>query len=106
MMTWNDLKTLDLSSIDLGRIDPTKIDLTRFDIRKIELPTFELPKIDLPKPELPKLPQVEIPADVDRAAGFARDAAYAGVGAAVVAARKIDGRRRELTGQVTARLPF
>jgi hypothetical protein len=103
MINWNDLKHLDVKDIDL-----TKIDLGRLDIRKVDIPTFELPTIDLPKVDLPTfelpkfgLPTVELPVDVDRVTGFARDAAYAGVGVAVVAVQKLDEQRRDMTDQVT-----
>jgi hypothetical protein len=71
----------------------------------MDLPKFEMPNIDLPKFELPKfeLPDAGLP-ELDRVAGLARDAAYAGVGAAVVTVQKLDEQRRELTDQVTARV--
>lgn len=104
MINWNDLKNLDVKDFDL-----TKIDLTRFDVRKMDLPTFEMPNMDMPKFDLPKFeaPSVELPdfpVDVDRVTGFARDAAYASVGVAVVTAKKLDEQRRELTDQVTAQV--
>lgn len=94
MINWNDLKNLDVKDLD-----PTKIDLTRFDVRKFDLPKFEMPKMELPKFEMP-----ELPADADRVIGLARDAAYAGVGVAVVTVQKLDAQRRELTDQVTAQV--
>ncbi|MDW3216458.1 MAG: hypothetical protein R8G01_20875 [Ilumatobacteraceae bacterium] len=94
MINWNDLKNLDVKDLDL-----TKIDLTRFDVRKMDLPKVEMPKIDLPKFDVP-----ELPVDADRVIGFARDAAYAGVGVAVVTVQKLDAQRRELTDQVTAQV--
>ncbi len=92
MINWNDLKNLDVKDFD-----PTRIDLTRFDVRNIELPTVELPKV-----ELPKLPEIDLP--VDRVAGLARNAAYAGVGAVMITAQKADERRRELTDQVSTQV--
>jgi hypothetical protein len=110
----------------LKQFDPTKIDLTRLDVRKLEMPKFDMPKFDMPKFEMPKfempkfemptfpavdvpfelpkmeLPQVDLP--IDRLAGLARDAAYVGVGAAVVAAKTADERRRTLTEQVTTQV--
>ena len=100
----------------LKQFDPTKIDLTRFDVRKFEMPTFEMPKFEMPKFEMPAFPKVEVPFELpkmelpkvdlplDRLAGLARDAAYVGVGAAVVAARTADERRRTVTEQVTTRV--
>ena len=109
MISWNDLKNLDVKDIDL-----TKIDLTRFDVRKFDLPKFDMPKMDLPKVDLPKvdLPKMdlpkfelpELPVDADRMIDLARDAAYAGVGVAVVTVQKLDAQRRELTDQVTAQV--
>ncbi|MGH9133809.1 MAG: hypothetical protein ACRDZZ_07725 [Ilumatobacteraceae bacterium] len=69
------------------------------------LPRLDLTKLDLSQFELPKLPKVELPAvDVDRLGELARDAAYAGIGLATVAAQRIDARRRELQTEVTARV--
>jgi hypothetical protein len=99
MINWNDLKNLDVKDLDL-----TKIDLSRFDLRKLELPEFELPKFDLPKFELPKFATPELPVDADRVVGIARDAAYAGVGVAVVTVQKLDAQRRELTDQISAQV--
>jgi hypothetical protein len=104
MINWNDLKNLDVKDIDL-----TKIDFTRFDVRKMDLPKFEMPKFDMPKVdmhqfEMPKVDMPELPVDADRVIGFARDAAYAGVGVAVVTVQKLDAQRRELTDQVTAQV--
>jgi hypothetical protein len=106
---------------DLKKLDPTKIDLTRFDLRKLDLPRsalpkFEMPKFEMPKFEMPRFPKVDVPFELpklerpavdlplDRLAGLARDAAYVGVGAAVVTAKAADERRRALTEQVTARV--
>ena len=47
-------------------------------------------------------PEIDVP--VDRVAGLARDAAYAGVGAVVITAQKATERRRELTDQVTSQV--
>ena len=104
MINWNDLKNLDVKDIDLTKIDLTKIDLSRFDLRKLELPKFELPKFDLPKFDLPKFETPELPLDADRVVGIARDAAYAGVGVAVVTVQKLDAQRRELTDQISAQV--
>jgi len=107
MINWNDLKNFDLTDVDLG-----KLDLSRFDVRNIELPHIDMPDFDLPKIELPDfeapdfempaLPEIDVP--VERVAGFARDAAYAGVGAVVVGAQRADERRREMTDQVTTQV--
>jgi len=102
MINWNDIKNVDVTNLDL-----TKIDLTRFDVRKMDLPTFDMPNIEMPTFEMPavELPEFgEFPVDVDRLAGFARDAAYAGVGVAVVTVKKVDEQRREMTDQVTSQV--
>ena len=100
-----DLKQLDPTKIDLTKFDIRnmelpKIDLTKFDVRNMELPNFDIPKFDMPTVNIPGIDQ----ADVDKIAGFARDAAYVGIGAAVVAVKKADEQRRELTDQVTAQV--
>jgi hypothetical protein len=91
-----------LKQLDLAGLAPANIDLTRLDLRSIDLPTFDLPKFDLPKFDLPTfdLPTVDLP-DADRVVAIARDAAYIGIGAAVVAARAAEDRRRAVTDQVT-----
>jgi len=103
MINWNDIKNFDVTDVDLSRIDPTRIDLTRFDLRNIEMPRFEMPDIEMPRFEMPdEMPEIDV--SVDRVAGFARDAAYAGVGAVVITAQKATERRRELTDQVTTQV--
>jgi hypothetical protein len=104
MINWNDLKNLDVKDIDLTKLDLTKIDLSRFDLRKLDLPKFDLPKFDLPKFDLPKFETPELPVDAERVVGIARDAAYAGVGVAVVTVQKLDAQRRELTDQISAQV--
>ena len=99
MINWNDLKNLDVKDIDL-----TKIDLTRFDVRKFDMPKFDMPKFDMPQVDMPKFELPELPVDADRVIGFARDAAYAGVGVAVLTVQKLDAQRRELTDQVTTQV--
>ena len=99
MINWNDLKNLDVKDIDL-----TKIDLTRFDVRKFDMPKFDMPQVDMPQVDMPKFELPELPVDADRVIGFARDAAYAGVGVAVLTVQKLDAQRRELTDQVTTQV--
>ena len=53
--------------------------------RSSSCPTFELPKFDLPKIDLP---EVDLPS-AEQIAGFARDAAYVGVGLAVMTAERL-----------------
>ncbi len=99
MINWNNLKNLDVKDIDL-----TKIDLTRFDVRKMDMPKFDMPKFDMPQVDMPKFELPELPVDADRVIGLARDAAYAGVGVAVLTVQKLDAQRRELTDQVTTQV--
>jgi hypothetical protein len=105
MINWNDIKNFDITDIDLTRFDLSSIELPRFEMPTIDLPDVELPKVELPDVELPKLPEMpEIDVPVEEVAGFARDAAYATVGAVVITAQKADERRRELTDQVTTQV--
>lgn len=72
------------------------VDLSSFDFSKLEFPRFDLPKIDLPRFDLP---DVDLP-DADRVLGFARDAAYVGIGLAVLGAQQVQVRGRELVATV------
>jgi hypothetical protein len=99
MINWNDLRNFDFKNVD-----PTKIDLTRFDVRNVEMPKFEMPKFDMPKFDMPAAELPELPVDFGRVADFARDAAYAGLGVAVVAAHKLDEQRRQLSDQVNTQV--
>ena len=51
------------------------------------MPTFELPKVDLPEVDLPSAEQI---------VGFARDAAYVGVGLAVMTAERLQALQQQL----------
>jgi hypothetical protein len=99
MINWNDIKKLDLTKLDL-----TKLDVKKLDIRNIEFPNIEFPKVEFPKVDLQAMPAVDLPIDVERVVGFARDAAYVTVGAVVITAQKVDERRRELADQAAARV--
>lgn len=79
----------------------TAIDLSKLELPKVELPKFDLPKLELPKVDVPKveLPDVTLPS-VDRVAAVARDAAYVGIGAAVLTVQQAQVRRRELQAAV------
>lgn len=83
-----------LKQFDLQRLDPTRIDLTRLDLRNLEMPKFDATR----------LTQLEVPAEITRAAELARDAALLGVDALVMTAQKAEDRRRQLTDQVTAQV--
>ncbi len=104
MISWNDLKNLDVKDIDLTKIDLTRFDIRKFDLPKFDMPKMDLPKVDLPKVDVPRFEMPELPVEADRVIGLARDAAYAGVGVAVVTVQKLDAQRRELTDQVTAQV--
>jgi hypothetical protein len=67
---------------------------TRFEFPKFELPKFELP-FDLPKVDLPEFDMPELPT-AEQVLGFARDAAYVGIGLAVVTAERIAEWQKEL----------
>ena len=72
--------------------ESTRFELPKFELPKFELP-FDLPKVDLPKFELPDMP--ELPT-AEQVLGFARDAAYVGIGLAVVTAERIAEWQKEL----------
>ena len=63
--------------------------LPKFEVPTFDLP-FELPKFELPEFDMPELPSTE------QVIGFARDAAYVGVGLAVVTAERLAEWQREL----------
>ena len=67
----------------------TRFELPKFELPKFELP-FELPKFELPDVDMPELPSAE------QIIGFYRDAAYVGVGLAVVTAERVAEWQREL----------
>lgn len=94
MMNWNDLKNLDVKNLDLTKIDLTRLDVRRLDLRQLDVRRLDLAKFDRP----------ELSVDADRVLGLAREAAYAGVGVAVVGVQMFDARRRELTDQLTAQV--
>jgi hypothetical protein len=81
-------------SVDLSKFELPKLDLSKmpkFELPKFELPTFEMPRFEMPDVEIPEIPEV----DVDRIAGLARDAAYVGIGLAVLSVQQAQVRRRE-----------
>jgi hypothetical protein len=75
-----------------------KFEMPTFELPKFELPNFELPKIDLPEIDLPELPSSE------QVLAFARDAAYVGVGLAVVTAERLAEWQRELVELLKAQI--
>ena len=77
----------DLSDFDLSKVELPKFDLSKIEWPKFELPTFELPKVDLPEVDLPSVEQI---------AGFARDAAYVGIGLAVMTAERLQALQQQL----------
>jgi hypothetical protein len=77
----------------IDRLDPRSFEMPKFELPKFELPRFQLPDVELPKVELP---------DADRVVALVRDAAYVGVGAAVVGAQEVDDRVRATVRRVVA----
>jgi hypothetical protein len=82
-----------LPKFDLPKFDLPKLDLSKFDVTKLDLPKFDLPKLDLPTFDVPEI-------DVDRVAGVVRDAAYVGIGLAVLAVQRVQTARRDATASV------
>jgi hypothetical protein len=81
-------------SVDLSKFELPKLDLSKmpkFELPKFEMPRFEMPRFEMPDVEIPEIPEV----DVDRIAGLARDAAYVGIGLAVLSVQQAQVRRRE-----------
>ena len=74
--------------------ESTRFEFPKFELPKFELP-FDLPKVDLPKFELPEFDMPELPT-AEQVLAFARDAAYVGVGLAVVTAERIAEWQKEL----------
>ncbi|MEQ9161158.1 MAG: hypothetical protein RLN74_00505, partial [Ilumatobacter fluminis] len=81
------------TNLDLSKLDPRKVELPEFDMPTFDFPKFEMPEIDLPKFDMP---EIDVPAEVDRVADFVRDVTYAGIGAWVIAAQKVDSEVRKL----------
>jgi hypothetical protein len=77
--------------LDLTRFDAAA--LAKFDPRKLagSLPVVEMPDFELPK--------IDVPVDLDRVVDMARDVAYAGIGAAVIAAQQADATVRRFTSR-------
>jgi hypothetical protein len=86
----------DLTKFDVSKIDLPKIDLTKFDVSKIDLPKIDLPKIDVSKIDLPK---IDVGPEFAKVADLARDVAYAGLGAAVIAVHQVDAGVRRVTAR-------
>jgi hypothetical protein len=87
-----------LPNFDLPKFDLPKFDLPKFDLPKLDLSKFDVTKLDLPKFDLPTFDVPEI--DVDRVAGVVRDAAYVGIGLAVLAVQRVQTARRDATASV------
>jgi hypothetical protein len=82
-----------------------RFELPELDFSKIQWPEFELPKFDLPKFDLPNvdLPNVDLPS-VEQIAGFARDAAYVGIGLVVMTAERLQALQQQLLELLTTQL--
>jgi hypothetical protein len=74
---------------------PNLSDLPSFELPKFELP-FELPTFDLGECSRPELPSF------DQVAEVARDAAYVGLGLAVMTAERLQAAGEKLAELVTA----
>ena len=74
-------------------------EMPKFEMPKFELPKFEMPKFELPKFELPKfdvdLPEIDLPS-AEQLTGFARDAAYVGVGLAAMTVERVQALQQQL----------
>lgn len=97
--------------LDLTRLDLTRLDLTR--LSELTLPDVKLPEMKLPQVELPqvKLPDVDtgqvadrVEQAVEQVAGYARDAAYVGIGLGVLTVQQAQVRRREFQRAVSTRV--
>ncbi len=77
-----------------------RFELPELDFSKIQWPEFELPKFDLPNVDLPN---VELPS-VEQVAGFARDAAYVGIGLVVMTAERLQALQQQLLELLTTQL--
>ncbi len=82
-------------SFNLSDVDWSKLDLSKLELPKFEVPKFDLPKFDLPKFDLPELPNVDLPS-AEQVAGFVRDAAYVGVGFAVMTAERVQELQKQV----------
>ena len=82
-----------------------RFELPELDFSKIQWPEFELPKFDLPNVDLPnvELPNVDLPS-VEQIAGFARDAAYVGIGLVVMTAERLQALQQQLLEAFTTQL--
>jgi hypothetical protein len=74
------------------RIEIPEFKLPEFKLPEFKLPDFKLPEFDLPQVELP---DVELPTP-EQVVGWARDAAYAGVGLVVMTAERIQELQEQL----------
>ncbi len=91
-------KQFDVTKLDVTKLDLTKLDLTKLDLRNIDVPKFEMPDVQMPSFDNFELPEIDVPAEVERIADFVRDVAYAGIGAGVIAVQKVDAEVRKLVG--------
>jgi hypothetical protein len=77
-----------------------RFELPELDFSKIQWPEFELPKFELPNADLP---EIELPS-VEQIAGFARDAAYVGIGLVVMTAERLQALQQQLVEAFTTQL--
>lgn len=91
------IRNIEVPDVKLPTIEWSSFDMPKIDMPKVDMPDFKLPEFDMPKIDIP---DVELPS-TDQMVDFARDAAYVGVGVAVVTAQKADERLREMSDAVT-----
>ena len=99
-VTTLDLTNLDLTKLDPRNVDLPQVDLTKLDPRKVNLPQVDLTKLDPRNVNLSVVSDVNLPASAERAVGVARDAVYAGIGAAVIVAERVDAEVRSALRRV------
>lgn len=71
--------------------------LPTFNLPTFEMPTFEMPTFELPDFDMPNvdLPMVDLPS-AEQVAAFARDAAFVGVGVAVMTVERLQALQTQL----------
>ena len=86
---------LNMSDFDLSKLEWPKVEWPKFELPEFELPKFDWPKVELPEVDLPSLEQI---------AGFYRDAAYVGIGLAVVTVERLQELQKQLVELLTTQL--
>jgi hypothetical protein len=81
------MPTFEMPTFEMPKFEMPKFEMPKFEMPTFDMPTFEMPTIDLPEVDLPSVEQI---------AGFARDAAYVGVGLAVMTAERLQALQQQL----------